>query len=47
MDVFNRNGKILLEKLFSHVKGSEFDLTPYMTLCALDNVSGECRASRL
>ena len=41
MDVFNRNGKILVEKLSSHVNGPEFDVTPYMTLCALDNMSGE------
>jgi hypothetical protein len=47
VDVFNRNGKILVEKLSSHVNGPEFDVTPYMTLCALENISGECRASRL
>jgi hypothetical protein len=47
VDVLNRNGKILVEKLSSHVKGPEFDDTPYMTLCALDNISGECRASSL
>jgi cytochrome P450 len=44
VDVFNRNGKILVKKLSSHVNGLEFDVTPYMTLCALDNISGECRA---
>jgi cytochrome P450 len=47
VDVFNRNGKILVDKLSNHVNGPEFDVTPYMTLCALDNMSGECRASRL
>jgi len=47
VDVFNRNGKILVEKFSSHVNGPEFDVTPYMTLCALDNMSGECRASGL
>jgi cytochrome P450 len=47
VDVFNRNGKILVEKLSSHVNGPEFDVTPYMTLCALDNISGECRDIRL
>jgi len=47
VNVFNRNGKILVRKLSSHVKGPEFDVTPYMTLCALDNISGECRDSRL
>jgi len=47
VDVFNRNGKILVEKLSSHVNGPEFDVTPYMTLCALDNISGKCRANRL
>jgi cytochrome P450 len=47
VDVFNRNGKILVEKLSSHVNGREFDVTQYMTLCALDDISGECRDSRL
>jgi len=47
VDVFNKNGKILVEKLSSHVNGPEFDVTPYMTLCALSNISGEYRASRL
>jgi cytochrome P450 len=47
VDVFNRNGKILVEKLSSHVNGPEFDITPYITLCALDNISGDFRASRL
>jgi len=37
----------LVEKLSSHVNGPEFDVTPYMTLCALDNISGECRAISL
>jgi hypothetical protein len=46
VDLFNRNGKILVEKLSNNVNGPEFDVTPYMTLCALDNISGECRASR-
>jgi hypothetical protein len=47
VDVFNRNGKILVERLSRKVNGPEFDVTPYMNLCALDNISGECRASRL
>jgi cytochrome P450 len=47
VDVFNRNGKILVEKLSSHVNGPKFDVTPYMTLCALDNISGECCVNRL
>jgi cytochrome P450 family 4 len=47
VDVFNRNGNILVEKLSSLVNGPEFDVTPYMTLCALDNISGEFRDSRL
>jgi hypothetical protein len=47
VDMFNRNGKILVERLSNLVNGPEFDVTPYMTLCALDNISGECRASRL
>jgi hypothetical protein len=47
VEVFNRNGNILVEKLSSHVNGPEFDVTPYMTLCALDDICGECRDSRL
>jgi len=47
VNVFIRNGKILVEKLSSHVNVPEFDVTKYMTLCALDNISGECRASSL
>jgi cytochrome P450 len=47
VDVFNRNGKILVEKLSRRVNGPEFDVTPYMTLCALDNISGESGVSRL
>jgi len=47
VDVFNRNGKILVEKLSRRVNGPEFDVTPYMTLCSLDNISGECRANSL
>jgi len=47
VDVFNINGKILVRRLSNHVNGPEFDVTPYMTLCALDNISGECRDSRL
>jgi len=47
VDVFNKNGKILVAKLSKGVNGPEFDVTPYMTLCALDNISGECRAIRL
>ena len=40
MYVFNRNEKILLEKLSKHVNGPEFDVTPYMTLWALDDIIG-------
>jgi len=47
VDVFYRNGKILVEMLSSHVNGSEFDVTQYKTLCALDNIIGECRAISL
>jgi hypothetical protein len=47
VDVFNRSGKILVENLSSHVNGPEFDFTPYMAMCALDNISGECCASRV
>jgi hypothetical protein len=46
MDLLNRNGKILVRKLYRHVKGPEFFVNQYMTLCALDNISGECRASK-
>jgi len=47
VDVFNRNGKILEEKMARHVNGPELDVTPYMNLCALDNISGECRSVSL
>ncbi|XP_069704257.1 cytochrome P450 4C1-like [Periplaneta americana] len=39
VEVFNRNGRILLDKLLNRVDGPEFDIASYITLYALDNVS--------
>ncbi|XP_069675175.1 cytochrome P450 4C1-like isoform X1 [Periplaneta americana] len=39
VDVFNNNGNILLENLSKHVNGPDFEIKPYMQLCALDNIS--------
>nr|CAD7448371.1 unnamed protein product [Timema bartmani] len=36
MDIFNSNGRKLVEKLQKEVNGPEFDLYTYVTLCALD-----------
>jgi len=44
VDMFNRKRKIVVENFSCLVNGPEFDVTPYMNLCALDNISGECRA---
>jgi hypothetical protein len=41
VDVFNSNVDILINQLSSHVSGSEFDIYPYITLCALDNICGK------
>ncbi|XP_069675774.1 cytochrome P450 4C1-like [Periplaneta americana] len=39
VDVFNNNGNILLENLSKHVNGPDFEIKPYIQLCALDNIS--------
>ncbi|KAJ4450388.1 hypothetical protein ANN_01809 [Periplaneta americana] len=39
VDVFNNNGNILLENLSKHVNGPDFEIKPYVQLCALDNIS--------
>ncbi|GFG34777.1 hypothetical protein Cfor_09045, partial [Coptotermes formosanus] len=36
MEVFNRNGDILVRRLSSHVDGPQFDVTSYITMCTLD-----------
>nr|CAD7574992.1 unnamed protein product [Timema californicum] len=41
LDIFNANGRKLVEKLQKEVNGPEFDLYPYVTLCALDIICGE------
>ncbi|XP_069704241.1 cytochrome P450 4C1-like isoform X1 [Periplaneta americana] len=39
VDVFNKNGLILLERLSSHVNGAEFDVRNYIATYALDIIS--------
>lgn len=39
MNVFNDKGDIFIEKLAEN-KGKVFDVYPYVTLCALDIISG-------
>jgi len=41
VDVFNSNVDIMIKQLSSHVNGSEFDICPYITMCALDNICGK------
>jgi cytochrome P450 len=41
VEVFNRNGDILVRQLSSHVDGPEFDITFYIILCTLDVICGE------
>ncbi|KDR22530.1 cytochrome P450 4C1-like [Zootermopsis nevadensis] len=38
VDAFNSNADILIKQLSTHVNGSEFDIQPYITMCALDNI---------
>jgi cytochrome P450 family 4 len=40
VEVFNKNAGILVDKLAHHVGGSEFDIYPYISLCALDSICG-------
>jgi hypothetical protein len=46
VDVFSKNGQILLEQLANHVNGPEFDIFPYIKLYVLDVISGtwSCKA---
>ncbi|XP_069675168.1 cytochrome P450 4C1-like [Periplaneta americana] len=39
VEVFNNNADILLENLSKHVNGPDFEIRPYIQLCALDNMS--------
>ncbi|KAJ4450387.1 hypothetical protein ANN_01808, partial [Periplaneta americana] len=39
VEVFNNNANILLENLSKHVNGLDFEIRPYIQLCALDNIS--------
>ncbi|KAJ4450385.1 hypothetical protein ANN_01806 [Periplaneta americana] len=39
VEVFNNNANILLENLSKHVNGPDFEIRPYIQLCALDNIS--------
>jgi cytochrome P450 len=41
VEVFNRNGDILVQRLSSHVDGPEFDITHYIVSCTLDVICGE------
>jgi cytochrome P450 family 4 len=41
VEVFNTKAGILVEKLADHVDGSEFDIWPYLSLCALDSICGK------
>jgi len=41
VDVFNRNGDILIEKLKSRVNEGVFDILEYMSLCTLDIICGK------
>lgn len=38
VEVFNSNANILVETLADHVSGSEFNICPYISLCALDSI---------
>jgi cytochrome P450 family 4 len=41
VEVFNKKGGTLVEMLAEHVDGSEFDIWPYLSLCALDSIYGK------
>jgi hypothetical protein len=47
MEVFNRNGDILVRRLSSHVDGPQFDVTSYITMCTLDVICGQWLSRRL
>lgn len=39
IEVFERQGNILVEKLQKHISNGEFNIQPYVTLCALDIIN--------
>jgi hypothetical protein len=41
LDVFNKNGNILVQRLSSHVDGQGFDISEYIVTCSLDVICGE------
>jgi cytochrome P450 len=41
VEVINSNEKIMIQKLEKHMSGPEFDICPYVTLCALDIICGK------
>jgi len=43
MDVFNEQSAVLARKLAVEVGSEAFNLFPYVTLCTLDIVCGECQ----
>jgi hypothetical protein len=42
VEIINRNERILVQKIEKHLNGPEFDICPYVTLCALDIICGTC-----
>ena len=42
MEVFSQNSEILVRMLQKEVGSQSFDVYPYITLCALDILCGEC-----
>jgi len=42
VEVFSQNSEILVRMLQKEVGSQSFDVYPYITLCALDILCGEC-----
>lgn len=42
MDIFNEQSAILVKKLAKELDRDSFNIFPYVTLCTLDIVCGEC-----
>jgi hypothetical protein len=42
VDVFSQNSEVLVRMLQKEVGSHGFDMYPYITLCALDILCGEC-----
>ena len=42
VEVFSQNSEILVRMLQKEVGSKSFDVYPYITLCALDILCGEC-----